>query len=134
MVAGVPPTIAPVTGPDDAWFWDGVRDGRLLVRACASCGRLRHPPVPMCPACGSTEWSVREASGRGRVHAWIVSRHPTEPDAAPRLVALVELDEGVRLVSNLVDVDVADVRNELAVEVCFRDHDGVVLPQFRPAR
>jgi uncharacterized protein len=126
--------VAPQTGYDDAWFWDGVRAGRLLLRACAACGRLQHPPTPLCPACGSASWSAREASGRGTVYSWITSRHPSQPDPEPRLVVLVELDEGVRLVSNLVDVAADDVEPGLAVEVCFRTYDGdVVLPQFRPA-
>jgi uncharacterized OB-fold protein len=87
----------------------------------------------MCPRCGSLEWDVQEASGRGTVHSWIVSRHPTEPDRAPRVVVLVDLEEGVRLVSNLRDVDVSDVRNDMAVEVMFETVNDAVLPQFRPA-
>jgi uncharacterized protein len=129
--------IAPVTGYDDAWFWDGVRDGHLLLRACATCGRLQHPPTPLCPACGAASWTTREASGRGTVYSWIASHHPNDADAEPRIVALVELEEGVRLVSNVVDLAIGDVRNEMPVEICFGTYastDGdVVLPQFRPA-
>ena len=76
------------------------------------------------------------ASGRGTVHSWIVSRHPTDPDDAARIVALIDLEEGVRLVSNLADVDTggpAGVTNGMAVEVVFRDVDGTRLPQFVPA-
>jgi hypothetical protein len=87
----------------------------------------------MCPACGSLEWDVQELSGRGNLHSWIVSRHPSEPDDMARIVALVELDEGVRLVSNLVGIDAADVENGLLLEVVFAEVDGIVLPQFRPA-
>ena len=76
---------------------------------------------------------MQEASGRGTVHSWIVSRHPTVSDEVPRIVALVELEEGVRLVSNLRDVDPAQVSNDMDVEVVFREIDGVKLPQFRPA-
>ena len=78
------------------------------------------------------EWETQESAGRGIVHSWILSHHPTEPDAEPRIVVLVELEEGPRLVSNLCDIDAADVRNEMPVEVCFRELDGVLLPQFRP--
>ena len=87
----------------------------------------------MCPWCGSLEWDVQELSGRGTLHSWIVSRHPSEPDDMARIVALVELDEGVRLVSNLVGIDAAEVQNEMALEVLFAEVDGVALPQFRPA-
>jgi uncharacterized OB-fold protein len=87
----------------------------------------------MCGKCHSVRWETEESKGHGTLHSWIVSRHPTEPDAEPRVVALVELSEGVRIVSNLVDVALDDVRNEMAVDVCFREIDGVLLPQFRPA-
>lgn len=115
---------------DDQWFWDGVRDHRLLLQRCDGCGRLRQPPGPRCPACGSFEWSTCEASGRGQVYSWIVSRHPTKPDEHPRTVVLVELDEGVRLVSNLLDGYEADVG--MPVEVTFAEVGGATLPQFRP--
>ena len=129
----MPRVIPPTIDADDAYFWEGVRTHRLLLQKCANCGVLRHPPVPMCANCLSTEWTTRDAEGRGTVHSWIVSRHPSDPDDEGRIVVLVELTEGLRIVANLVDADVADVRNEMPVEVCFRDYDGVVLPQFRPA-
>jgi hypothetical protein len=125
--------VAPTVDHDDEFFWNGVAEGRLLVRRCASCSRLQHPPSPMCPWCGSLEWDVQELSGRGTLHSWIVSRHPSEPDDMARIVALVELDEGVRLVSNLVGIDAAEVENGMPLEVLFAEVDGVALPQFRPA-
>ena len=87
----------------------------------------------MCPQCGSLEWDEQELAGRGALHSWIVSHHPSEPDEAARIVALIELDEGIRLVSNLQDIDPKDVENNMAVEVVFMDVDGVRLPQFLPA-
>ena len=87
----------------------------------------------MCPQCGSVEWSEWEASGRGTVHTWILSHHPSEPDTEPRIVALVELEEGVRLVSNLHGIEPDDVRNDMDVEVFFAEVDGVRLPLFRTA-
>jgi uncharacterized OB-fold protein len=128
----VPHAVSPTVDRDDEFFWSGVKERRLLVRKCAGCQRLQHPPSPMCPACGSLEWDVQELSGRGSLHSWILSRHPTAPDDMTRIVALVELDEGVRLVSNLSEVDAADVENGMLLEVVFAEIDGVVLPQFRP--
>lgn len=118
----------------DAYFWDGVRDRTLLLRRCAGCGELQHPPTPMCGNCHSLEWETQKATGRGTVYSWIVSKHPSQPDEVPpKIVALVELDEGIRLVSNLVGIDAADVRNDMAVEVTFVDYDDdVVLPHFAP--
>ncbi len=121
-----------MTDVDNRFFWDGVRDGRLLLQKCTSCGVVRHPPGPMCPSCQSLAWEAVDASGRGTIHSWVVSRHPTEPDAEPRTVVLVDLEEGVRLVSNLVGG--GDPVNDAPVEACFATVDGVALPQFRLVR
>ena len=120
-----------MAGPDDAFFWEGVAQGKLLLQHCADCGRIRMPPGAMCPACHSLAWEARQASGRGTVHSWILSHHPTEPDAEPRIVVLVDLAEGVRLISNLLG-QLEEVRPEMPVEVVFREYDGVTLPQFVP--
>ena len=128
----MPRVLAPQATYDEELFWRGVKLGKLLIARCASCSRLQHPPSPMCPHCGSVEWETQEASGRGTVHSWILSYHPTEPDEAPRIVALIDLEEGVRLVSNLQGLAVDDVKNDMAVEAVFADVDGVTLPQFRP--
>jgi len=130
----MPHVVLPDVDYEDESFWNGVKEEKLLLARCARCSRLQHPPSPMCPQCGSVDWEAQEGSGRGKVQSWIVSRHPTEPDDAPRIVALVDLDEGVRLVSNLQDVEITDVKNDMPVEVVFADVDGFTLPQFRPAR
>jgi hypothetical protein len=129
----MPQAVAPNVDRDDEFFWNGVAQGRLLARRCAHCQRLQHPPSPMCPHCGSLDWDEFELSGRGTLHSWIVSHHPSEPDDAARIVALIELDEGIRLVSNLQDIEAAAVENDMAVEVVFADVDGIRLPQFRAA-
>jgi len=129
----MPPVIPPVPDRTDQYFWDGVAERRLLVQRCGGCGDLRLPPVPMCGRCHATEWDAVEASGLGTVHSWILSHHPSEPDATPRIVVLVQLREGPRIVSNLVDAEVDEVANDMVVELCFREIDGVLLPLFRPA-
>jgi hypothetical protein len=128
----------PIPDRDDAFFWQGTREGKLLIQRCGECGTLRHPPTPMCGHCGSLDLDVLEASGRGTIHSWVVSHHPTQPDAEPRIVVLLDLEEGTRLVSNLIDTPLDAVETGQAVEVCFVEHDTtdgatVVLPQFRPA-
>ena len=129
----MPSVIPPFAGPHDAYFWDGVKDRTLLLRRCTGCGELQHPPTPMCGRCHSLEWETQKATGRGTVYSWIVSKHPSLPDEQPRIVALVELDEGVRLVSNLVGIESTDVQNGMAVEVTFVEYDDdVVLPHFAP--
>jgi len=122
----------PLVGTDDRAFWDGVQTGALLLERCADCGTMRHPPRPMCPACGSLAWETFAASGRGRVLSYVIPRHPVPPGFDdPLVIALVELDEGARLVSNLA-VDPADVRNDLPVEVRFEpvDDDGTLMHRF----
>jgi uncharacterized OB-fold protein/acyl dehydratase len=133
--AASPQRPRPARSRDTAFFWEGVDAGRLLIQRCASCSRLRHPPGPMCPACHSLEWDALEACGRGRVYSFVVAHHPKVPPFAyPNLIALIELEEGTRLVSNLVGIDPAEVAIGMPVEVCFtRVDDSLVLPLFRRA-
>jgi len=130
----MPRVVAPEPDGQDRFFWDGVAEGKLLVRRCRACTRLQHPPSPMCPGCGSLDWDAQELSGDGVLCSWIVSRHPSAPDDHARIVALVDLEEGVRMVSNLIDVTPASVENGMALQVAFVDTDGVRIPQFRPAQ
>jgi uncharacterized OB-fold protein len=114
---------------DQDFFWEGVDRGELLAQRCLGCATLRHPPAPGCAACGSPDWAPQRLSGRGAIHTWIVSRHPTDPDSAPRWVILVDLAEGLRLVSNLIDVENIALGAPVAVE--FGLLDGRRVPLFR---
>jgi uncharacterized OB-fold protein len=114
---------------DEDFFWAGVDEGRLLAQKCRGCGALRHPPSPMCANCQSLDWEPQELTGRGQVFGWLISKHPTQPDADPRTVVLVELEEGIRMVSNLAGG--GPTRIGEAVEVCYADVNGARLPQFR---
>lgn len=117
-------------------FWEGCREARLLLQTCGACGTPRFPPGPMCRECGSDRSQWIPASGRGRVYSWIVVRHPIPAEIyaseVPYVVALVELDEGVRMPTNIVDCAPEAVTANMPVEVCFRDVGGMRLPQFRP--
>lgn len=130
----MPHVVAPVPDRDDAFFWTGVGNAELLARACSQCGRIQHPPTPMCPNCGCLTWQEQALSGNGAVSSWIISRHPSQSDEAVRIVAVIDLAEGIRLVSNLQDVNIEDIRNDMQVEVVFVETDGVKLPHFRPAK
>lgn len=123
----------PIPDLDDAFFWAGAREHRLLIQQCGACQRLQHPPTPVCPDCGSLDRRALESAGRGTILTWIVSRHPSDPEVTERIVILVHLDEGTRLVSNLLDAEPSPDLNDARVEVCFVDHVGTVLPQFRLA-
>lgn len=117
---------------DDGQFWDAARQRRLALRSCARCANICHPPLPMCPRCQSTEWRMTDCSGRAKVKDWLMSTHPSRPDEPPRLVAVVELEEGARLVTNLVDVQLQDVHEDMAVALCFAPDGDLMLPRFRP--
>ena len=122
----------PVYAPDAAFFWDGVARGELLGQRCADCKHLAHPPRPMCPKCHSTRREQIRLSGNGTVCSWIVPRHPAPVGfAEPPVVALIELEEGIRLVSNLVDIEFSAIRRGLAVEVRFvPTRGGKAVPVF----
>jgi uncharacterized OB-fold protein len=128
----VPSVIPPDPTLDDRFFWDALADGRFVFQRCAACGVVRHPPTPMCGECRSVEWDTRDSTGHGHVYTWIVSHHPTKRDAEPRIVVLVELDEGIRFVSNLLGVEPDAVENGMEVALSIEEVDGVLLPQFRP--
>ncbi|MFF1445089.1 bifunctional MaoC family dehydratase N-terminal/OB-fold nucleic acid binding domain-containing protein [Streptomyces sp. NPDC058295] len=127
----------PVVNRDNAGFWEGVRRHRLLVQRCTACDTLRFPWLPGCNACGSAEWDTVEAGGEGTVFSYVVMHHPPFPAfSPPYAIGLIELAEGVRIISNVVDVPYDKVRIGMPVELEFRsydDEDGeLVLPVFRP--
>ena len=124
----------PAITRDNAFFFEGTRQGKLLIQRCASCGMLRHRPGPACASCRSFEWDTVEASGRGTVYSYVVVHHPQVPAFDyPLPIALVELEEGTRLVADLI-ADPAAVRIGMPVvlELVAVDAD-LTLPMFRPA-
>jgi len=124
----------PIVSRDAEFYWEGALRGELLGQACASCGELRHPPRPMCPRCHSVERKIVPLSGRGTVYSWVIPRHPQPVGFAESpVVALIELEEGIRLVSNVVGAAPGQVRQGLPVEVAFeRTRGGKAVPVFRP--
>ncbi|MDN3356951.1 OB-fold domain-containing protein [Actinomadura sp. DC4] len=127
--------LRPAVGPDSAFFWDGVQAGELRIQRCAECGELRHPPGPMCPRCHATKRDHVTAAGRGVVHSYVVHHHPPVPGLTPPyVVALVELEEGVRMVGGLLGCEPGDAYVGMPVELEFqRMDDELTLPQWRPA-
>jgi uncharacterized OB-fold protein len=125
---------APILTDDNHFYWDAAREGRLVGQQCQGCGRLRHPPRPMCPYCHSLEFEIIDLSGEGEVYSYAVLHHPQNPAFEyPVIAALVDLSEGVRVMSNLVEIDPVDITIGMQVAVDFRPtrHDGVV-PVFKP--
>lgn len=125
--------IRPDTTADTEFFWRAGHDGVLRVLGCARCAYLIHPPAPYCPACGSRDVAPRDLSGRARVYSFTVLPPPAE-GAAPPVLAVVELAEqsGLRLMSNVVGCDAAQVRIDLPLRVLFEPCDDLMIPLFRP--
>jgi uncharacterized OB-fold protein len=126
------PPIHPWTAP----YWRAARDGKLLIQRCASCARYIFYPRLQCPACFAAEPEWVEASGRGKVYSYsVVLNNP--PSAfqqdVPFVIAIVELEEGVRLMTNIIGCDPESVRCDLPVEVVFEKlTDKITLPKFTP--
>jgi uncharacterized protein len=129
-----PDVLRPVISSDTAFFWAGTAAGELRIQRCPACDTLRHPPGPMCPKCGADKPDYVVAAGRGDVFSYVVHHHPKVPGKTlPFVVALVELDEGVRMIGELIDVDPAAVEIGLPVEVALTRIDAeLTLPYWRP--
>ena len=117
-------------------WWEAALEGRLVVQSCGACKAERHPPAPCCSRCGSYDQEVRDTAGTGVVYTFTIVHKPLIPGMPePYVVASIELDgtEGLRVVSNLVEIDPSEVRIGLAVEVVFEKmSDELVVPRFRP--
>jgi uncharacterized OB-fold protein len=118
-------------------YWDGAREGELRLQRCTSCGQLRYPISTVCSNCLSTELEWETVSGRGEVYTFGVFRHRYNDawgDRTPYAVAIVQLQEGPFVISDLVDVDVDEVRVGMPVQVQFdAATPDVTVPRFGPA-
>ena len=115
-------------------FFDAARDGKLVLQSCPRDGVFYYPRS-RCPKCWKDDWSWQPLSGRGTVHAFTIDRIGHDQAQAARVpfaIGLVDLEEGARVVGNVVGCEVDDVRVGLEVEACFETVEGVALLQFRP--
>jgi uncharacterized OB-fold protein len=132
--AGTVPLGVPIPNPFTEAYWDACREGRLLVRRCHSCGNAHHPPRPACPICWSSDVIWEEASGAGTLYSFsVIHENDLPPFSAglPYVVAVVELAEGPRMMTTIVESDHDDLRVGAAVSVAFADRAGVSIPVFR---
>ena len=126
--------IKPALGHDNAWWWEHVQQkGTLGIQACRQCQQLRHPPRPMCSECHSLDWDVIPATGKGTICSYTVLHHPKFPGYDyPLIIALIDLAEGIRYTSQIIDCEPDQVDFGQSVEmVIHTDPDGFVLPVFR---
>ncbi|MFN0095169.1 MAG: Zn-ribbon domain-containing OB-fold protein [Dehalococcoidia bacterium] len=132
------PVTKPIPEPDEDSqpFFDGARAGTLMLMRCAACGTMRMPSRKHCDACLSTDVEWVAASGRGTVRTFGVMHqkyHAGFFDELPYNLAIVELEEGPRLVTNIVGAENAAIRVGMPVSVTFTDYGDVSLPKFKPA-
>ena len=127
--------IRPPQGHDNSWWWEMAAAGQLGIQRCQHCQTLRHPPTPMCNQCHSTAWDTVASCGRGTVCSFTVLRYPEFPGYRyPLIIVLIDLQEGTRIVSQLLDCEPDAVRFGMAVELrIHEDPDGFKLPMFVPA-
>ena len=126
----------PEPTPETAHFWEGTRQGELRLQRCDGCAHPYFPPRPFCPACGSRAVSVFRASGRARLFSYVIHHRPAPGFTPPYAIAVVELEEGPRMMTNIVDTPqtpealVLDMPLEVAFE---KQTETITLPLFRPA-
>jgi uncharacterized OB-fold protein len=126
----------PKPTPETQHYWDGAREGELRLQTCDSCANTYFPPRPFCPECGSREVSVVKASGKGRLFSYVINHLPSPGFEPPFAIAVVELDEGPRLMSNILECEQTPeaLLLDMPLEVTFEKlTDEITLPQFRPA-
>lgn len=129
--AGNLPKPTPETQP----FWAGTRARTLLLPWCEDCGKPHFYPRAICPHCLSDRLDWRPASGRGRLHTYVINHRAAKGFTAPYVIAVVELEEGPRMMSNIVmdDPTPEKLAIDMALEVTFEDvTDAITLPRFRP--
>ncbi len=129
----------PVPRPQTVWetvgFWEGIERHELVFQKCGDCGMWAHPPRPMCPRCRSLEKEWVPSSGKGTIHSVVTYRESPDPAfKVPYSVVLVELEEGVKLISNMADMKSEDIQIGMSVEVVFEEvQEDITLPKFRKA-
>lgn len=127
----------PQPTPETMHFWEGTRAGELRLQRCNTCSKVYFPPRPFCPGCASRDVGVFRASGKGRLYSYVIHHRPVPGFTPPYAIAVVELDEGPRMMTNIVDCPqtpealVLDMPLEVAFE---KMDDEITLPLFRPAK
>jgi uncharacterized protein len=131
------PLPVPVANADSLPYWNAARERRLLIRKCSACAQLHFMPRYLCPVCWSDELEWVESKGTGTVHSFTVIRRAPMAAFAPRVpyvIALIDLDEGPRMIANVLGEDALSVRIGDRVKVTFEDRgDGAMIPQFMRA-
>ena len=131
-----PPRPRPVgrPTPETRHFWDGTKAGELRLQRCNDCGHIYFPPRPFCPACSSRNVEVFAATGKGKLASYVINHRPHPSFAGPYAIAVVELDEGPTMLSNIVGCEQTPeaLVLDMPLEVTFEDNGDMAIPLFRP--
>ena len=126
----------PVPSKESQPYWDGLRDGKLLMPRCDACKRYWFPPSLLCPHCNCETWAWTETKGRGRIFSYVVYHrvyHSAFAQDVPYAVAVIELDEGPRMYSNVIGIAPDKLVCDMKVEIVYeRITDAITLPKFKP--
>jgi hypothetical protein len=128
--------VLPQPTPETQHFWDGCKEGELRLHRCADCSKTYFPPRPFCPACGSRSVEIVKATGKGKLWSYVINHRP-RPDMGrePHSIAVVMLDEGPTMMTNIVDCPQTPeaLVLDMPVEVTFQTFGEIALPLFKPA-
>ncbi|MGX9393459.1 Zn-ribbon domain-containing OB-fold protein [Nitrobacteraceae bacterium UC4446_H13] len=128
----------PIPTPETQHFWDGTKAGELRLQRCDACDHVYFPPRPFCPACASRKVSVFPASGKATLYSYVINHRPPAPGfTPPYAIAVVTLDEGPRMMANIVDCPQTPeaLVLDMPLKVTFEKlDDAITLPQFAPAK
>ena len=125
----------PETQPWSEIFWEGTKQGKLLIQVCKDCKSNIFYPRKFCPECWSGNLDWIEASGKAKIYTFSTAYSMVEPkfmDELPYTIAYVDLDEGIRMMTRIVDCKPEDLSLDMDVEVLFHERNGYFLPYFRP--
>ena len=136
MPPSMPRRFVPEPTPETRPFWEGCKAGELRVQRCAACSHTYFPPRPFCPKCAHREVQWVKASGKGKLYSYVIHHRPMPGYTPPYSIAVVELDEGPRMMTNIVDCPQTPeaLQLDMRVQVTFTPiSDTISLPQWRPA-
>ena len=123
----------PIINEDNAPYWEYAKKHELRMQKCTRCGHIRFPVSIVCPKCHSMEAEWTRLSGKGKVYSYVIY-HPSYKDDIPYAVAIIQLDEGPRMESNITGCQMEDIKIDMPVEVYFDDvTEDISLPKFKPA-
>lgn len=126
----------PEPTPETLHFWEGIRAGELRLQRCDQCRQAYFPPRPFCPRCASRKVSVFRASGRAKLYSYVIHQRPAPGFVPPYSIAVVQLDEGPRMMTNIVGCPQTPeaLQLDMPLQVVFeKQTDAITLPLFKPA-